>query len=147
MNISFEARLPIEDCLFLLGETFTPDELYSRVVIFQYAKKLSEKAFFLIVDDNGARQGFIAYYLNEELSFIFITRIAVNELFRHQGLGRKMIEALSNHYSNRFEAIELEVEKTNIIAKNFYLNLGFKTKEDRETKLLMRKELNGSNHR
>ena len=142
MNISFEVKLAVEDCLYLLGESFTPDELYSRVDIRQYADKLSEKAFFLLVEDNGEKQGFTAYYLNDDLSFIFITRIAVNEFYRHHGLGRKMIEALSNFYSNNFEAIELEVEKTNEVAKIFYLNMGFLIKEDRETKLLMRKELN-----
>lgn len=141
MNISFEIRLPIDDCLFLLGESFTPDELYSRVDIRQYAKKLSEKAFFLLVEDNGEKQGFTAYYLNDEQSFLFITRIAVNELFRHQGLGRMMIGAISDYYSNRFDAIELEVEKTNEVAKHFYHNLGFFIKEDRETKLLLRREL------
>lgn len=139
-----EARLPIDDCLSLLGENFTPDELYSRVDIRQYAQKLSEKAFFLIVDKNGIQQGFIAYYLNAEQSLVFITRIAVNEFFRHQGIGRQMIDALSNYYSNSFEAIELEVERTNEVARRFYHNMGFCIKENRETKILMRRELNGS---
>lgn len=144
MNISFESRLPINDCLYLLGENFTPDELYSRVDIRQYAQKLSEKAFFLIADDFGRPQGFVAYYLNVEQSFVFITRIAVNEPFRHQGLGSQMIESLSNYYSNNLEAIELEVEKTNEVARRFYSNMGFCIKEDRVTKLLMRRELNGA---
>ena len=142
MNISFEIKLPVDDCLYLLGESFTPDELYSRVDIRQYADKLSEKAFFLLAEDNGEKQGFTAYYLNDEQSFVFITRIAVNESYRHYGLGRKMIEALSRFYSNSFDAIELEVEKTNEVAKIFYRNMGFCIKEDRATKLLMRKELN-----
>ena len=142
MNISFEVKLPIDDCLYLLGKSFTPDELYSRVDIRQYAEKLSEKAFFLLAEDNGEKQGFTAYYLNNDQSFVFITRIAVNELYRHHGLGRKMIEELSNFYSNRFDAIELEVEKTNEVAKFFYRNLGFDIKEDRGTKILMKRDLN-----
>ena len=142
MNISFEVKLPVDDCLYLLGRSFTPDELYGRVDIRQYADKLSEKAFFLLAEDNGEKQGFTAYYLNKDLAFIFITRIAVNEFYRHHGLGRKMIEALSNYYSNSFDAIELEVEKTNEVAKIFYRNIGFYIKEDRGTKLLMRRELN-----
>ncbi len=147
MNISFEVKLHIDECLYLLGEKYTPDELYSKVDIMQYAKKLSEKAFFIIVDDNGIKQGFTAYYLNDEQSFVFITRIAVNELCRHQGLGRKMIEALSKYYSSRFEKIELEVEKTNEVARIFYHNMGFYIKEDRETKVLMSRELHSLKNR
>ena len=142
MNITFDNRLSMEECSFLLGEEFTPDELYSRVDIKQYANKLSEMAHFLLAeDDAGNCQGFIAYYLNKEEAFVFITRIAVNENYRHQGIGRIMIEKLSDAYSENYDAIELEVEKTNCSAFKFYQTIGFQLKEDRQTKFLMIKEL------
>lgn len=144
MNMSFENHLSIEECKYLLGEEFTPDELYSRVDITQYAQKISEKAFFLLDKDGNKTRGFIAYYLNNESSFIFITRIAVSSNFRHQGIGRKMIDTLSNHYSREYKAIELEVEKTNDVAMKFYHSMGFDVIDDRETKFLMCRELNSS---
>lgn len=140
-DISYEQKLSQQECLELFGEEFTPDELYSRVDVNQYAQKLSEKAFFLIVSDNQSVQGFTAYYLNTDDSFLFITRIAVSDHCRHQGIGRKMVNALSTYYQGTYAAIELEVEKTNETAMMFYQSIGFYTKEDRNHKLLMRKEL------
>lgn len=142
MNISLDKKLSIEECIFLLGVEFTPDELYNRVDINQYACKLSEKALFLLVEDNvGNRQGFIAYYLNQEEAFVFITRIAVSEHCRHQGIGRFLIDKLSEAYSDTYDSIVLEVEKTNESARRFYQSLGFLLKEDRQTKLLLIKNI------
>ena len=137
-----EKKLLVDDCLNLLSEEFTPDELYSRVDVGQYAKKLSEKAFFLLDQMENKTRGFIAYYLNNDSSFVFITRIAVSSFCRRQGIGRKMIEALTSHYMGCYESIELEVEKTNMSAFEFYQSLGFQIKEDRTTKYLMSKRIN-----
>lgn len=142
MNITFDNHLSIEECKHLLGKEFTPDELYSRVDINQYCCKLSEKATFLQAkDDEGKCLGFIAYYINQEYAFVFITRIAVSGHCRHQGIGRQMIEELAKVYLDSFEAIELEVEKTNESARKFYQSMGFNLKEDRNTKLLLTKNL------
>lgn len=137
-----EKKLLVDDCLNLLSEEFTPDELYSRVDVGQYAKKLSDKAFFLLDQEENNTRGFIAYYLNNDSSFIFITRIAVSCFYRRQGIGRKMIEALTIHYMDCYECIELEVEKTNMSAFKFYQSLGFQMKEIRATKYLMSKRIN-----
>lgn len=142
MAESIEKKLLVDDCLNLLSEEFTPDELYSRVDIGQYAKKLSDKAFFLLDQEGNNTRGFIAYYLNHDSSFIFITRIAVSSFYRRQGIGRKMIEALTSHYMDCYECIELEVEKTNMSAFKFYQSLGFQMKEIRTTKYLMSKRIN-----
>ena len=138
----FEKKLLVDDCLALLSKEFTPDELYSRVDIRQYAKKLSDKAFFLLDQDGNKTRGFIAYYLNNDSSYIFITRIAVSCSYRRQGIGRNMIDTLVTHYMNRYEFIELEVEKTNKAALEFYQSLGFQMKKNRTTKYLMSKRIN-----
>ena len=141
MAVVLERRLSVEECLSLLNEEFTPDELYDRVDVGQYANKLSEKALFLLDKENNTTRGFIAYYLNNESSFIFITRIAVSSSFRRQGVGKKMIESLSDHYMGQYQTIELEVEKTNGPALKFYKSLGFQMTENRATKYLMIKQL------
>lgn len=137
-----EKKLLVDDCLNLLSEEFTPDELYSRVDVGQYAKKLSEKAFFLLDQMENKTRGFIAYYLNNDSSFVFITRIAVSCYYRRHGVGRNMIEILTTHYRSHYKSIELEVEKTNKAALEFYQSLGFQMKEDRTTKYLMSKRIN-----
>lgn len=142
MAESVEKKLFVDDCLNLLSEEFTPDELYSKVDVGQYAKKLSEKAFFLLDQEENKTRGFIAYYLNNDSSFIFITRIAVSNSYRRQGIGRKMIETLTSHYMDCYESIELEVEKTNKAALEFYQSLGFQMKDNRTTKYLMSKRIN-----
>ena len=141
MAESVEKKLLVDDCLNLLSEEFTPDELYSRVDVGQYAKKLSDKAFFLLDQEENKTRGFIAYYLNKDSFFIFITRIAVSSFYRRLGIGRNMIDNLATHYMNRYESIELEVEKTNKAALEFYQSLGFQMKEDRTTKYLMSKRI------
>jgi len=142
MAESVEKKLLVDDCLNLLSEEFTPDELYSRVDVGQYAKKISEKAFFLLDQEENKTRGFIAYYLNNDSSFIFITRIAVSSFHRRHGIGRKMIETLTSYYMDCYESIELEVEKTNKDALEFYHSLGFQMKEIRTTKYLMSKRIN-----
>lgn len=142
MAETVEKKLLVDDCLNLLSEEFTPDELYSRVDVGQYAKKLSDKAFFLLDQEGNKTRGFIAYYLNNDSSYIFITRIAVSNSYRRQGIGRKMIETLTSHYMDCYESIELEVEKTNKAALEFYQSLGFQMKDNRTTKYLMRKSIN-----
>lgn len=141
MSVVFEHRLDIEQCKLLLSELYTPSYLLREVNIALYAQKLSEKAHFLLMKKDDMTIGFIAYYLNRESSIIYITLITVHRDFRHQGVGRIMMQSLINEYKQEFNYIDLEVEKTNKFGQLFYKSEQFVLLEQRKEKFLLRRNL------
>lgn len=107
-----------------------------------YARKLSEKANFVVCVSEGVLLGFVAYYLNAMAHQIYISLICVDDSFQAQGIGGKMLNHITTYAEttgSRYESIALEVNKRNGKAHRFYLKQGFKEQEDRGEKLLMRK--------
>jgi len=57
-----------------------------------------------------------------------ITDFFITEAYRRQGLGARMISAIASFCrTNGISAIELQVTRGNLRAKNFYHSLGFET--------------------
>ncbi len=133
-------KLALDDVRQLISDfsgAFTPP-LLEGDGIEEYAKKLSDKAFFSLLTEEGNTQGFVAYYLNYECKQLYITLIAVATECQQQGHGRTLIEEMERVAADlSFSSIALEVVKTNVNAHKFYLNLAFVEEEDRGRKWLM----------
>lgn len=102
-----------------------------------YAEKLAANAFWIISEDIGHKKGFVAYYLNVENRFVYITIIAVAKDYRGKGLGKRLMNAVAESVSNDYDYIMLEVATNNRPAIGLYESLGFEKVEDRGEKMLM----------
>lgn len=98
-------------------------------------------ASFVVCRDGKDVKGFTAYYKNVDAKQLYVTLICVDKQLQGQGLGSKMLEILESLKDEGFEAIALEVVKTNQTAYHFYKKQGFIEQEDRGKKFLMRKTL------
>lgn len=121
---------------------FTP--LSETLDLELYARKLSDKASFVVCYSNKEIIGFIAYYLNAKDRQVYITLICVDEGQQTHGIGSKMLEFLVSKVKQSdipYDSIALEVNKQNNKAYNFYIKHEFVEQEDRGKKLLMVKRL------
>lgn len=107
-----------------------------------YAKRLSEFAWFILGMEENEIIGFIAYYLNQEGGFAYISLIWVSDNYQKNGIGARMLELLiENEVSNYVKTIRLEVRKNNDKAMRFYKSMGFLSIEDSEKKILLEKTI------
>lgn len=121
--------------LLLLGdEDFLPP-LHSSLNLEEYSEKLSKYASFVVLSDNDETRGCIAYYLNEEKNFIYISLFWVSSRYQRQHYGSLMLEKLIST-NKGYKELLLEVVKSNP-ARFFYRKHGFVIKEEREKKYLM----------
>lgn len=141
-----DRKLPYEfvyETLRNMSCLFTPP-LSESLDIEAYAKKMSDKAEFVVCIEEDELLGFTAYYLNSEKHQIYITLICVDSGHQAHGIGGKMlghIEARVQADDKLFSTIALEVNKQNGKAYRFYQNQGFNEQEDRGEKLLMVKNI------
>ena len=128
--------------LSVFDGVFTPT-LSEELDLHTYSVKLSQYGHFLLAQsaNKEAIDGFIAYYLNPEGHFAYITLIAVSSLCQHQGIGHQMLGALESSLDCNYSRIILEVRKANHQGHHFYLRNGFIEAEDRGEKWLMIKQL------
>ena len=98
-------------------------------------------ASFVVCRDGKDVKGFAAFYKNVDANQLYVTLICVDKQLHGQGIGSKMLEILESLKDEGFEAIALEVVKTNQTAYHFYKKHGFIELEDRGEKFLMRKTL------
>ena len=91
--------------------------------------------------DQDVLIGFIAYYLNDEGEFAYISLTAILPEWQHKGIGHLMFTSLYDYIGGKYSFLNLEVLKTNINARGFYKKEGFIMSEDRNEKLLMSKKL------
>lgn len=106
-----------------------------------YAKKLSEFAWFVICVEDDEIIGFTAYYLNQEGGFAYIPQIWVADSYQRKGMGGRMLDVLINEAPPFISAIRLEVRKNNEKAVSFYCKSGFMVIEADEKKFLLEKKL------
>lgn len=107
-----------------------------------YAKKIFEKANRIEVWNNGCLIGLIAYYLNIEESFAFITNVSLEKEFVGRGIATQMMEMLYIKTAGKIKVIKLEVKSINSSAINFYNKLGFKAIGKGYDFIEMEKQLN-----
>ena len=148
MKLSF-TRLGQNDALILLTDFnryFVPALSERDIELEAYAVKLSHYGYFILVQANsddffGGYDGFIAYYLNPDSHFAYISLICVKTACQHKGIGYIMLEKLVLSLGPEYEKLMLEVRKDNYQGLKFYLRNGFIEKEDRGEKVLMEKRL------
>ena len=81
-------------------------------------------ARYLVAEQDGRIIGFAGAWIILDESHI--TNIAVLESCRGQGVGRRLTEGLLQYLSNLGAAYAtLEVRKSNTVAQNLYVSLGF----------------------
>ncbi len=82
------------------------------------------KYLYIVVDKNGEIAGYCG--LLDILGEGQITNVAIRETYRHQGIGRVMMETLLSEGQNRgITEFTLEVRESNLIARALYKSLGF----------------------
>lgn len=143
MTIKYNLKLS-EKNVFELLEFFDDSSdipLSEGLDFVAYSEKLSKYAKFVIAYNHKKMIGFVAYYQNQEGEFIYVPQIVVHKSERHKGIGHQMLAVLQNQSQGEFSSIELEVLKDNKNARLFYTREGFVLKEERETKLLLIKNI------
>lgn len=116
---------------------YLPPPISDAVNLEAYSHKLYTYASFLICYDANEITAFTAFYKNQEARQLYVSLICVEKSFQRIGLGKQMMDTLSNLKGEGFETIGLEVVKTNVPAYNFYKKYGFKELKDRGEKYLM----------
>ena len=109
-----------------------------------YAKKLSDRAEFVVCMDGDDLLGFTAYYFNHAAHQVYVSLICVDSCCQAHGIGGRMLEhmtAKAMTMDESYDTIALEVNKHNGKAHRFYLKQGFKEQEDRGEKFLMVKAI------
>lgn len=104
-----------------------------------YAKKLSDFAWFILCVENDEIIGFTAYYLNQEDGFAYIPQIWVSDQHQRKGIGGSMLEMMKKKAPSFVNSIRLEVRKNNEKAYMFYKKSGFDPIKVEGNKLLMEK--------
>ena len=138
-----QSRLSYKEVYNILqkGDLDFNPPLSSVLDIDKYAQKLSEFANFLLLEDKEQIYGCIAYYLNEEGRFVYISHYWIDAGIQRQGYGERMLQELRSLYKERYQEVRLEVAKKNP-ALFFYLREGFSMVEDRIDKFLVSLSLN-----
>lgn len=139
-----QSKLSFEETYEILqkGDADFDPPLSAVLDIEKYARKLSELAYFLLLEDDNQVRGCIAYYLNEEGRFVYISHYWVDAGVQRLHYGSRMLQELVFINGDYYQEILLEVTKSNP-ALRFYLNNGFTIKENRTEKYLLSLLLKG----
>lgn len=128
-NIIFKTKTAsegdIRSHLNLCDDFFSPP-LSSRINIDQYAEKIVKNAITFEAWNKNELIGLIAAYLNIENQTSFITNVSVLKEFMGTGVSGKLLSngfdyLLTNHYKK----VDLEVNKNNTKAIDFYKKHNF----------------------
>ena len=116
-RLSFEF---VYEMLKKMSSLFTPP-MSESLDIEAYAKKLSDKAEFVVCMDKRDLLGFTAYYLNSEARQIYITLICVDSGIRPKALVAKCWHILRKERSLRMQiTIRLPWRLTSKMAKRIF---------------------------
>lgn len=118
----------------------------------------NERAYYLVAK-NAARRGPLPWNTGQVIGYIgvwilyeegHITNVAVHPDYRHQGIGRRLMETVTAVCAAKgVKRMTLEVRQSNIIAQRLYRDLGFVSagirpgyyQDNNEDALIMWKEL------
>ena len=102
-----------------VSSQFVP-ELSSYVDIDKYSVKLYEKAQRIEIWNNGQLEGLLAYYLNTESRFAFITNVSISPRIKGKGAASYLLNRLIEDNTGIVDIIRLEVNVYNERARHFY---------------------------
>jgi len=133
-----QSKLSFEETYEILqkGDADFDPPLSAVLDIEKYARKLSEFAHFILLKEHLQLRGCIAYYLNEEGRFVYISHYWVDTDLQRLHYGSRMLQELVSINGDYYQEILVEVTKNNP-ALRFYLNNGFSIKENRTEKYLL----------
>ena len=104
---------------------FVPN-LSSYVTIETYAEKIFDKAVRIEYFEENELLGLLAFYVNLDANFCFITNVSVDKKLKGKKIGDLLLFQLDNYcLNNNINRIQLEVRKENIKAINFYKKHSF----------------------
>ena len=90
--------------------------------------QFSSYRYFILCHENDIA-GYVEFKIFESTSVAFLNIIAISNDYKQKGVGRKLFDFSRSFFSHRgFSSIQLDVYKTNTVALNWYLSLGFKQK-------------------
>jgi GNAT superfamily N-acetyltransferase len=106
---------------------------YSESDISKHIKILTEKSdnkIFIALNEEGKAVGYtftgVCYYLGSD-PFVEVIQLLVDKDNRGQGIGKKLIEYVSEYYKNQgINVMKLHSRIERERAHSFYKNLGFK---------------------
>ena len=142
-KINESAIADIKRHLWSVSSHFVP-KLSSYVDIDNYSEKLYEKAQRIEVWDNGQLEGLLAYYLNPEGRFAFITNVSISPRIMGEGVAAKMIKRLIEDNKGIIDIIRLEVNACNERAILFYKKNGFVQKNTIDHEIIMERCITAS---
>lgn len=138
-------KLSYDECknLLLEGQYDFYDNGIPQQRLHMRSRKLSQYAHFILVLQNGKTVGCVAYYLNSENSFVYVSYLWVCKTMRRKGIGKLIIDEIISLYKKEYKQILLEVTISRP-AYSFYKKNGFIPVEYRENnqRLLMSKSIN-----
>ena len=119
--------------LKVCDDLFVPN-LSSYADIESYAEKLFNKAERIEYFQDNQLLALLAFYVNYENSFCFITNVSVDESLKGKKIGDALIlQVVEFCLKNKIKSIQLEVRKENNKAINFYKKHNFALlKENRD---------------
>lgn len=128
----------VYEYLYFMKDSFTP-KLDSLVDISTYSKKIIDFAERIEFRENGKIFGLLAYYLNFDAEFAFITTISVAKSFQGKGIAEKLLVSLRQKLNNHslINQIHLEVNKQNTRALNFYKKNSFTIFQKKDYSLIL----------
>lgn len=93
----------------------------------QYAKKLSESAFVVVMNKDEENVGLCCYYANDLKSFSgYIALIGIKNAFQGTGHGKELLDFICNECrKSHMKKLKLEVDMDNERAIAFYKRNGF----------------------
>lgn len=117
--------------------------LKEKVDLFEFSKKLSEKAECYIVFFQKAAIGITFFYANDRDNGCgYITLIGVKKDQRSNGTGKKLLNfSIDKMIEKGMKKAKLEVDKDNLNAQGFYEHLGFKKCYEMPKSFYMEKEI------
>jgi ribosomal protein S18 acetylase RimI-like enzyme len=109
----------------------------------EYARKLAERAVFIVAEDNFRVVGFTAMYANDSISEqAYLAGIAVSKEYLGQKIGKLLLGICEKTAKeNGMKTMKLEVDKINEHAIEFYKKNGFSTESVNDLSLFMVKNL------
>lgn len=108
-----------------------------------YIRKIVTYADTFIAIEGNYDVGILSIYCNDTLNKkAFITTIGIDSKYKRQGIAKQLLlMAIKYVKQNKFKAIELEVNKTNLIAIYFYKKNGFLINEESTNSYFMELKL------
>lgn len=117
--------------------------LSQSIDIDKMVEKWSKYAKFLtLYNEDNELAALVVFYENKEERFLYVPHFVVRAPFRHQGVGHACIKyLLEAEKEDGYNALRLEVLKTNDNAIQFYHKEGLGLKEERENTYLLEKSI------